>query len=129
MQKPWYTSSNFWTFAALTIGALFVGFPEDAAKETVSAIVGLVASFRGVREWIKNQPKFKPVEEINRSNFWAYLATAVTAAVPLIPVEIFDNLQNIVENLIGGNWQGVLTGIFGLATILYNIFRNRQPKE
>ena len=125
--KPFYTSSNFWTFLALAIGALFVGFPEDAAKETVSAIFAIFAAFRGVREWIKNNPKFKEEGEDNNSNFWAYLATAVTAAFPLVPIEIFDNLQAIIAAAIGGNWQGVFTALFALATILYNLLR--KPKE
>lgn len=112
---------------ALAIGALFVGFPEDAAKETVSAIFAIFAAFRGVREWIKNNPKFKEVGEINNSNFWAYLATAVTAAFPLVPIEIFDNLQAIIAAAIGGNWQGVFTALFALATILYNLLK--KPKE
>lgn len=126
---PFYTSSNFWTFLALTIGALFVGFPEGAAQDTVSGIFALVASFRGIREWVKNNPKFKPIEKINKSNFWAYLATTITALIPILPVETFDYLQEIVSAALGGNWQGVFTAVIGIATIIYNLIRNRSRKE
>lgn len=127
--KPFYTSSNFWTFLALTVGALFIGFPEGAAKETVSGIFAIIASFRGIREWVKNNPKFKPIEEINQSNFWAYLATTLTAIIPLLPIEIFDYLQSAIAAAIGGNWQGVFTAIIGIATIVYNLIRNRNRRE
>lgn len=125
-QNPFYTSSNFWTFVVLTIGALFVGFPEGAAKETVSAVFALIAAGKGLQEWIKNRPAFKPATAINQSNFWGYLATAVTAAVPIIPLEAFDYLQDAIAAAIGGNWQGIFTALIGLATIVYNLVKPKK---
>lgn len=114
---------------ALTIGALFIGFPEEEASNSIAAIFALIAAFRGVREWIKNNPKFKPIEEINQSNFWAYLATTLTAIFPLFPIEVIDLAQDGIESAIGGNWQGVFTALIGIATILYNVFRTRNKES
>jgi len=41
----------------------------------------------------------------------------------MIPVDLFARLGDLARAAIGGNWQGIVTAVFSIATILYYIFR------
>lgn len=126
--KKFWQSSNFWIALVLTIGGLWVGFPEGEAQGTVSALFALIASAGLLRNKLKDlQIDWRAW--LSSKNTWNYLAAALTAAIPAIPLDLFDRLQDLATALIGGNWQGILTALFSIGTMLYYIFTgNRSLK-
>jgi hypothetical protein len=51
------------------------------------------------------------------------------ALFPVLTPDVFTALRAAIEAGIGGNWQGILTALISLATILWNVFKNAQlPK-
>jgi len=64
---------------------------------------------------------------LSNSNTWAYLGTIVTAIVPILPVELFQHLGTIAQAAIGGNYQGILVGLFSAIPIIYNLFLKPKP--
>jgi hypothetical protein len=121
-QLKFWQGTNFWIALVLALGGLFVGFPEGDARNIVGAIFALVASAGAIREKIKGA-KIDWKAWISSKNTWNYIAAAVTAAVPMIPLDLFARLNDLATSAISGNWQGIVTALFSIATIIYYIFR------
>lgn len=117
---PWWLSTNFALTVSMLVGSIFVGFDKVDAQAGVASIAGVIASVGAIREKVKGVD-FKGW--LKNSNTWAYIGTIVVTFVPVIPAELFTNLGDIAANAIGGNWQGILVGIFSLGTILYQLFK------
>lgn len=124
--KPFWQSTNFYIALILAVGGLFVGFPEDAARELVGQVFALIASGAAIRNWAKNAGK-PVIARLGGANFWNYVATVVLALVPAFPPEMFDALQQLAANVIGQNWQGVIMAVFSIATIVYKIVTAPKP--
>ena len=115
--KPWQ-GTNFWTALVLLIGGLFVGFPAGDATGVVEALFASIAGIFAVREKIKDS-KIDWSAWIKSKNTWNYLTTLFVALIPTIPTGLFQSLKEILEAAMGGNWQGIIAGLFSLGTILY----------
>lgn len=128
MKYPFLKSSNFWTAVVLAVGGLFVGFQPELGSGLVVQVFGLLASAKAVREYFKQDVVVDAGGAVNNSNWWNYIAVIVTSFIPSLPGEFFDSLQNVMTELINGNWQGVLVALFSLATILYNLFQSKKKE-
>jgi hypothetical protein len=128
MKLDFLKSSNFWTAVVLAIGGLFAGFNPEVGTDLVIKIFGLLASAKVLREYFKTKPALEPGKAVNNSNWWNYIATIVTAFIPAIPLPIFDHLQELMVNLINGNWQASLVALFSISTILYNLFQSKKKE-
>lgn len=126
MKYGFLRSSNFWTAVVLAIGGLFVGFQPELGIDLVMQAFGLFAVGKAFREYFATKPKVDAGQAVNNSNWWNYIATIVTAFLPQLPGEFFDSLQEVMSNLLAGNWQGVLVALFSIATILYNLFQSKE---
>lgn len=113
-----WQGTNFWVAAVLAIGGLWVGFPADDAKHSTELIVGALGGIFAIREKVKNL-KIDWKSWLKSANTWNYLATVFVALIPTIPIDLFQQLRNILEAAMGGNWQGIIAGVFSLGTILY----------
>jgi hypothetical protein len=126
-EKKFWQSSNFWIILMTgVIGGFFVGFPREAVSDGIAAIFVLIYSGAIMRDAFSTM-KFDWKKAIGDKNWWNYLSGIVVSILPLIPVEVFQQLADIAQHAIGGNWQGVLVGVFGLLTILYHIFIKKEP--
>ena len=122
-----WQGTNFWIALILAFGGVFVGFPEGEAKYAIEAIFATIAALFAVREKVKDLT-IDWKAWITSKNTWNYLAAALTAVFPLIPLDLFAKLNELITAIIGGNWQGIVTAIFSIATMLYYIFRKpTQP--
>lgn len=121
-ELKFWQGTNFWIALVLAFGGLVVGFPEGDARNAVAAIFAAIASAGAIREKIKGA-KIDWKAWLSSTNTWNYLAAAITAALPMIPVDLFARLGDLARAAIGGNWQGIVTAFFSIATILYYIFR------
>lgn len=124
-ELKFWQGTNFWIALVLAFGGLFIGFPEGEARNIVGAIFAIIASAGVIREKVKDS-KIDVKAWLSSTNTWNYIAAAVTAALPMIPAEIFTRLNELAIALIGGNWQGIVTAIFSIATIIYYLVR--KPK-
>lgn len=126
VNTKFWQSSNFWTAVVLLAGGFFIGFPEETGSEGVNLVFMLLAVGKTLRNFFKNS-----VSEwrkwINDANFWNYFTVIAVSIVPTLPDGTVEAVQQIATNLVGANWQGVIIGVFSLATILYKIFTT--PKE
>lgn len=117
-----YQGTNFWVSVVLFIGGLFVGFPTDMATETVEYWVAGIAGIFAVREKLKDvQIDWRAW--LQNPNTWAYLGTVITSLLPVIPVDLFTDLAELAQSILGGNWQGVLVSLFAIGTMLFHLLR------
>lgn len=116
---PWWLSTNFALTFIMLIGGLFVGFDKVDAQTGVASIASLIAVFGAVREKVKG---LDVKAWLANKNTWAYLGTIVVTFVPILPGELFHHLGSIAEAAIGGNYQGILVGLFSAIPIIYNLF-------
>ncbi len=123
-KTKFWQGTNFWVALVLAIGGLFVGFPEGEAHNIVAAIFAVIAGAGAIREKVKGGVDVKAW--VSSKNTWNYIAAAVTAAIPMIPADLFSRLHELATAAIGGNWQGIVTASFSIATMIYYIFR--KPK-
>lgn len=117
-EKQFWQSTNFWIAAVLAIGGLFVGFPQDEARWFVEALFGLVASVGLIREKVKDA-KIDWQAWIRSTNTWNYLAAALIAIIPALPAELFQRLRDLADASLSANWQGIITALFSIGTIIY----------
>lgn len=121
---PWWLSTNFALTAVLLVGGLLKGFDVVDATTGVDAVATLVAVWGASREKIKGVD-FKAW--IGNKNTWAYLGTIVVTFAPAIPLELFQHAGDIAAAAIGGNYQGILVGLFAAIPIIYNLFFKPKP--
>ena len=128
--KKFWQSSNFWTNIVLLIGALFVGFPEDAGQEIVLQLFALISGGQMLRNFFKKEGTFD-WKQVTTVNFWNYLAAIILSITQLnLPPEFFDGLREVVEGIINKDWQVVVRAVFSIATMLYYIFvQKKTPSD
>ena len=120
--SPWYASSGFWNGVILAASGLVVGFPTEAGNDGVAALFALFASGNAIREALRG----KTVDLkawITNKNTWNYIGATIIAIFPMIPADLFARLGDLATAAIGGNWQGILTALFSIGTMLYFLFK------
>lgn len=120
--KKFYQSTNFWIAVVLAVGGLFVGFPENDARLFVEGLFALIASAGVIRERLKDAT-IDWQSWIKSANTWNYLAAIIIAIAPAIPADLFLRLRELADAVLGGNWQGIITALFSIGTILFYTFR------
>lgn len=118
-----WQGTNFWIALILAFGGLFVGFPESDARNIVGAIFAAIASAGAIREKLKGATKVDWKDWLRSPNTWNYIGAAVVAIVPALPGDFFLRVRDLIDSILGGNWQGIVTALFSIATMLYFIIR------
>lgn len=118
-----WQGTNFWIALILAFGGLFVGFPESDARNIVGAIFAAIASAGALREKLKGASKVDWKDWLRSPNTWNYLGAAIVAIVPALPGDFFLRVRDLIDAALGGNWQGIVTALFSIATMLYFIIR------
>lgn len=126
MKKQFWQSTNFWTAIVLLIGGFFVGFPNETGSEGVALVFALLAVVNTLRNYLKDAA-IDARKWVQDANFWNYFTTIAVSIFPALPVDAIEAVRQIAVGAVGSNWQGVIVGVFSLATILYKIFST--PKE
>lgn len=126
--KDSFFSTNFILAVVLLFGGLFVGFPEGEARTLVAGLFTVIGSVGAFRVFFKNA-EFSPRKWITNSNTWNYLSTIFIALFPVLTPEFFPAAKNVLDAALTGNFQGILTALISLGTIVWNIFKTSQiPK-
>ena len=120
--------TNFWVQLVLAVGALFVGFPADDAQHTVELLFATIAGVFAIREKVKDAAIDWRAWLVNK-NVWGYIGGALTALLPTIPGQLFQEMPAFFSALLGGNWQGILASLFSIGTIVYFWLRPTSPKK
>lgn len=123
MNTKFWQGTNFWIALVLAIGGLFVGFPADDARNLIASLFGTIAGAGLLREKLKGIQKVDWKTWLRSPNTWNYIAAFVTAIIPTIPATLFTDLRSLVDSLLGGNWQGIVTALFSIATMIYYIIK------
>ena len=120
-----WQGANFWVALTLAIGGLWAGFSESDAANAVGYVFALIGAIFAIREKVKGN-KIDWKQWISSRNTWNYIATVVISIFPALTPELFVRLNELFAALIAGNWQGIVTALFSIATMLYYIVR--KPK-
>lgn len=120
--SPWYASSGFWNGVILALGGLVIGFPTGSAHDIVASLFALFASGNAVREALRGKT-IDVKAWITNKNTWNYIGATIIAIFPMIPADLFTRLGDLATAAIGGNWQGILTALFSIGTMLYFLFK------
>lgn len=118
-----WQGTNFWIALILAFGGLFIGFPESDARNIVGAIFAAIASAGALREKLKGAEKVNWKDWLRSPNTWNYIGAAVVAIVPALPGDFFLRVRDLIDSILGGNWQGIVTALFSIATMLYFIIK------
>lgn len=121
-----WQGTNFWIALILAVGGLFVGFPEGDARNIVGGVFALIASAGALREKLKGAATVNWKDWIRSTNTWNYIGAAVVAIVPALPGDFFLRLRDLIDAILGGNWQGIVTAVFSIATMLYFIIKGTR---
>lgn len=121
-------SANFALMITLVIGTLWVGFPTGEAEKMVQAIFSIISGIGLFRNFFKDA-KIDAIGWIRNTNTWGFLSVIFIQLFPSLTPELFTAVRSVVEAGIGGNWQQILTATIGLATIIWEMFKNAKlPK-
>lgn len=120
-----WQGANFWIALTLAVGGIFVGFPQGEAAAAVQALFALIGAVGLVREKVKGL-KIDWKAWLTTPNTWNYFAAVFIAVFPALPPDLFLRLNELFAAVVGGNWQGIVTALFSIATMLYYIIR--KPK-
>lgn len=124
--SKWYASSGFWNGVILALSGLVVGFPTGEGHDIVASLFALFASGNAIREFLRGKTvDFKGW--ITNKNTWNYIGTTIVAIFPMIPSDLFTRLGDLATAAIGGNWQGIITALFSIGTMVYFIFKKPEP--
>lgn len=97
-----------------------LAFPESEVENLFTAIV----AFAGVaREWLKQGVKFRW-----NSNVFTYIAAAVLMLFPYLD-ELMPALEGLINALISGSTEKILTAVFVVANIVWQLFSTKPWKE
>lgn len=120
-------NQNFWIAVSLIIGGFWVGFNNEEATNLVMNIFAVVAGVGFFANYFKDA-KTEVKKWVQNANFWTYLSVIVTNLIPDFPAEALTAVQEIVINIFGQNWQGVLSGVFTLITFIYKVVTTREEE-
>lgn len=121
-----WQGTNFWISLVLAAGGLFVGFPEGEARNLVGGVFALIGTAGVFREKLKGLARVSWGDWIKSANTWNYIAAIVVSIVPTLPADLFARLRELIDAILGGNWQGIITALFSIGTMLYYIFRPKK---
>lgn len=129
-QKKFWQSSNFWTNIALFFGSLFIGFPAEAASETVYSVFSAIAGAGIVRNFLKDASP--SIQQIKTKNFWAYLLSIVASIFPAIgafPESFAQDLQQLTTALFNQNWQSAILQLIAVVNVVAHLLQKGGQAE
>ena len=113
--------TNFWFSLVLLFGGLFIGFPENEARNAVSALFAVISSIFFFRGFFKNAI-FDVKNWLNDANTWNYIAAILISIIPNFPEDIVPSIGELIRAIHEGNTQGILIALFSLITIIAKLF-------
>jgi len=123
VEKKFWQGTNFWVaFALLAAGLSTVVIPDDLVRAVIMGASAFLSGLFLIREKVKGAG-IDLKAWLASKNTWNYLATVVIAIVPTIPADLFTRLHELATAILGGNWQGIVTALFSIATMLYFIIK------
>lgn len=121
-----WQGTNFWISLVLAAGGLFIGFPEGEARDIVGGVFALIGTAGVFREKLKGLTRVSWGDWIKSTNTWNYIAAIIISIAPSLPADLFVRLRELMDAILGGNWQGIITALFSIGTMLYYIFKPKK---
>lgn len=130
IKKYFWQSTNFWIALTSLLGALVVGFDSELGQKFVMEVFAVFASGGMLRNFFKENGLKFDWTQVGTSNFWAQLGIIVTTVSgAVLPDELFNTLQEAAQAVFTQNWQALLVAMFSLATIIWNLVKDKGSKE
>ena len=121
-QKKWWQSTNFYIAMALFIAGLFTGIPKIETASLVQSVFAVFAAAVAFRDKVSN-PKLDWQGWLKEKNTWNYLSVMLVALVPTLSPQFAETLRSLFDNINMGNWQGAITAVFSVLTMLWYAIR------
>ena len=120
-------SKNLIIHIILAIAGLFGAFAFEDAAQWVAIGTAAIAAFGVLREHFKNG-KFDS-KKLFSANWLAYIAVIVAELTGLvIPDELLTSIESLANAIGSGDWAGLLTILFTIGNIIYQMVKNRPEK-
>ena len=117
-------STNFWFASFMVILSLFGG-GEDLANQVVMAVVGTIAAFGAVRQFVQSAKFGGWKQTLIQGNTLNYLFSALTlVGLPSLETAI-PALKDFISSIVDGNWGLAISRGVALLTILFYLFMNK----
>ena len=117
-------STNFWFASLMVILSLFGG-GEDLANQVVMAVVGTIAAFGAVRQFVQSAKFGGWKQTLIQGNTLNYLFSALTlVGLPSLETAI-PALKDFISSIVDGNWGLAISRGVALLTILFYLFMNK----
>jgi hypothetical protein len=100
--------------------SLLFKFPGN---ELVALVTGIIAFVGLVREWLKDKPKFGW-----DSNAVAYIVAGLAAVFPHL-AKLFDAAADLVEAILSGNINIIISALVVFASILMQQFGKKESPQ
>ena len=108
----------------MVILSLFGG-GEDLANQVVMAVVGTIAAFGAVRQFVQSAKFGGWKQTLIQGNTLNYLFSALTlVGLPSLETAI-PALKDFISSIVEGNWGLAISRGVALLTILFYLFINR----
>lgn len=121
-KKPWEGTNFYVNIISLLLGG-YIGFNQAMAEDLVGAVFGVIAAGFSIRNLVKTG-KYDWKKWFSDSNFYAYLSAIITAIWPMLPGELFSSFEELMQNLLSGNWQAaVIAGVYFINVLWKLVFK------
>lgn len=123
--KKFWQSANFWFgLIAIAAAAFGLGFPEDAMKQIVAAVIALFSAGNIVYHYFRSVKWGEQIDQIKGSlksyAFWASIIAFVAGIVPVIPVH---ELQELVKAILSGDTSLMIQAGFALLLVIIKLIK------
>lgn len=117
-----WKSPNFWFGLVAVVAALFgAGFPEQSAKDAVSAVIAFLGAGNILLHYFRDLDKRPGFKEILKNPaFWGSLVAVVVGIFPSLPA---TEINALIAAILNGNLTLILNAVIGLGIALYKIFK------
>lgn len=127
-QKKFLESPNFWLAVIIGIGGFFIGFPQEQAADSVTALFALLGSGGLLLKFFRDKPKVEAKPWLTDANFWNYVSVIAVAITPEIAEAIIPAAREVTVQSLKGNYGGAIMGAVSLVTIIVKLIQANKDK-
>ena len=121
---PWRSVDFVINLILLALSAF--GFTQEQAGQLIPVMIGIAGAIGILRDFLKDAKFVGFAKWIKDPNTWSYIAAAVVAVFPA-GAALIEPLKSVSDAIISGNFAGIITALFALGTIIFNLVKNK-PK-
>lgn len=121
-RTPWKSVDFIINLILLALSAF--GFTQEQAGQIAPVMIGIAGAIGILRDFFKDAKFVGIAAWLKDSNTWSYIASAVVAVFPA-GAALIEPLKGVSDAIVSGNFASIITALFALGTIIFNLVKNR----